>query len=188
MSIASRRAALAFLLIVPVLAGGCVRRVVEITSEPSGAIVWMNDREVGTTPCEVEILHYGTYDLRVVRDGWEPAIEGRDATAPIWDLPGPDLVAELLPFEVESRTTWHVVLRPEDLDPDAVMQRAEATRDRLLAIEAASPASQAEDGIAGLEASVEEADGGDVNPTAVGEPVDGPIQPVPASTGVPGID
>lgn len=169
------------LLFAPILAGGCVRRVVEITSEPAGAIVWLNDREVGTTPCQVEILHYGTYDLRVARDGWEPVVEGRNAAAPVWDLPGPDLIAELLPFEVESRASWHVVLQPEDLDPDAVVARAEATRDRLLAMASADPDPAGDNTAAGLQAGVEAADGAPLDADAVGGPVEGPIGPVPAA-------
>ena len=180
-----RRIALVGGLLLPLAAGGCVRRVVEITSEPSGAVVWMNDREVGTTPCEVEILHYGTYDVRVAKDGWEPISEGRDATPPAWDLPGPDLVAELLPFELESRTAWHVELKPEDLDPDAVMARAEATRDRLIALDSREPKPGDEGTIEGLEAEVREADGGPVDPEAIGRPVEGPIEPLPPEAGDP---
>jgi hypothetical protein len=167
-------------------AGGCVRRVVEITSEPSGALVWMNDREVGVTPCEVEILHYGKYDLRVARDGWEPVMAGRSATPPIWDLPGPDLVAELLPFEVESRAVWHVVLEPEDRDADAVMVRAEAMRDRLTAVEATDPDPTGANTPAGLAAEVEESDGSRPDPEAIGDPIEGPIGPVPGSADDPG--
>ncbi len=166
-------------------AGGCVRRVVEITSEPSGALVWMNDREVGVTPCEVEILHYGVYDLRVSRDGWEPVSAGRSADPPIWDLPGPDLIAELLPFEIESRATWHVVLESEDLDADAVMVRAEAMRDRLSAVEVTDPDPTGSDTPAGLAAEVEESDGGRLDPEAIGEPVEGPIGPVQGSADQP---
>jgi len=176
----SFRCPLVALLAAAVLSGGgCVRRVVEITSEPSGALVWLNDREVGTTPCEVEILHYGEYDLRVIRDGWEPVSTGRTADAPAWDLPGPDLFAELLPVDLESRTTWHVVLHPEDRDADAVMSRAIEMRDRVSAIEAADPDPSGRATSAGLAAEVEEADGGRPDPEAVGGPVEGPIGPVP---------
>jgi hypothetical protein len=178
----SIRRPLLILLVTGMLGGaGCVRRVVEITSEPAGALVWLNDREVGTTPCEVEILHYGEYDLRIVRDGWEPVSTGRSANAPVWDLPGPDLVAELVPVELESRTTWHVVLEPEDRDPDAVMARAVEMRDRLAAIEASDPDPAGRRTSQGLAAEVEEADGGRPAPEAIGEPVEGPIGPVPAA-------
>ena len=60
------------LVMVPVLLGGCVRRVVDITSDPSGALVRMNGREIGTTPVEVEIVYYGDYDIQLSRAGCEP--------------------------------------------------------------------------------------------------------------------
>jgi hypothetical protein len=174
----SNRRALAILLasgLIP--AAGCVRRVVEITSDPAGAVVWMNDREVGVTPCEVEIIHYGEYDLRVIREGWEPVSTGRSANPPVWDLPGPDLIAELLPFEVVSRATWHLELTPEDRDEEAVMDRAIAMRDRLSAQEVASPDPVGDDTPAGLAAEVEEADGSRPDASVLGEPVEGPIGP-----------
>ena len=164
--------------------------MVEITSEPTGAIVWMNDREVGSTPCEVEILHYGTYDLRVVKPGYEPFIAGRKANPPAWDLPGPDLVAELLPVELESRNSWHVDLVVEDMSTEAVIQRAIIERDRLAALDTASPADLSVSTSEGLAEKVEQAD--DLRPTEPGEPVEGalqPVDPVPAGDpGIPGLD
>jgi len=35
------------LLCLTMAAQGCVRRVIDITSDPPGARVWVNDREVG---------------------------------------------------------------------------------------------------------------------------------------------
>jgi hypothetical protein len=119
--------------VILVFGAGCVRRVVQITSDPDGAVVWMNDREVGSTPCEVEILHYGKYDVRVEKPGWEPVMTGRSANAPIWDLPGPDFFAELVPAEIESRNVWHFQLVVESDDADAVLLRAEVARDKVAA-------------------------------------------------------
>lgn len=164
--------------------GGCVRRVVEITSEPAGAIVWMNDREVGSTPCEVEILHYGEYDLRVVKPGYEPLVAGRKANAPVWDLPGPDLVAEILPFELSSRNAWHLTLVVEDMSTDSVIERAIVARDRLEALDTVSPADSSAATSQGLAEEVERADGRAVEP---GEPMAGPIEAVaPEEPGVDG--
>ncbi|MEC8321112.1 MAG: PEGA domain-containing protein [Planctomycetota bacterium] len=162
------------LALVTVAAGGCVRRVVEITSEPAGALVWMNDREVGTTPCEVEILHYGTYDVRVVKPGFEPFVGARRADAPAWDLPGPDLVAELVPAEFESRNRWHVDLVVEDMSPEAVIQRALVARDDLAALERTEPVDPDLGKASDLESRIRELDepgleperstGGDADP------------------------
>lgn len=185
-----RASSLIALLAMLVVGGGCVRRVVEITSEPSGAIVWLNDREVGYTPCEVEILHYGTYDLRVTKPGYEPLVAGRKASPPVWDLPGPDLVAELVPFELESRNRWHVELVVEDMSTDAVVQRAIIERDRLAALDKASPVDPGIGTSEGLAEKIERDDG--LRPVRPGEPIEGTMQPVepdPAEEpGIPGLD
>ena len=142
-----------------VLATGCVRRVVQITSDPDGAVVWMNDREVGSTPCEVEILHYGKYDVRVEKPGWEPVMTGRSASAPVWDLPGPDFFAELVPAEIESRNVWHFQLVVESDDADEVLLRAEAARDKEAAERAEAQADAPDATSRGLAEEVEAEDG-----------------------------
>ena len=142
-----------------VFGAGCVRRVVQITSDPDGAVVWMNDREVGSTPCEVEILHYGKYDVRVEKPGWEPVMTGRSANAPVWDLPGPDFFAELVPAEIESRNVWHFQLVVESDDADEVLLRAEAARDKVAAERAEARADAPDATSRGLAEEVEAEDG-----------------------------
>ncbi len=159
------------------LLGGCVRRVVDVTSEPSGAIVWMNDREVGTTPCTVEILHYGTYDVRLEKPGYEPRTTGMKALPPVWDLPGPDLVAELIPTELVSRNAWHLVLDAESMDDEAVLQRAVIARDRLAAEELRTSQEEEPASIESLQRDVREDDGVEGPPGAA---IEGGVEEVPA--------
>ncbi|MEE2972475.1 MAG: PEGA domain-containing protein, partial [Planctomycetota bacterium] len=166
-------------------AGGCVRRVIEITSEPSGATVWLNDREVGATPCEVEIVHYGVYDVRLAKSGYEPISTGRSASAPVWDLPGPDLVAELIPANFTSRSSWNFTLVVENMSTDAVIERAIVARDRLVALGVSEPVRSDQAISRGLAEEVERADGQSVEP---GEPVGGLIEPVTTpQEDVPGV-
>ena len=103
---------------------GCVRRKLNITSTPEGALVYLNDREVGRTPLDIDITYYGTYDVRLLRDGYEPLMTHGDASGPLWDLPGPDLIAELLPIELTSTIDWHYEMEPEDNDANALVSRA----------------------------------------------------------------
>jgi len=112
-------------LIVIAASGGCVRRVVNITSDPDGAQVWMNDREVGTTPLEVEIIYYGVYDVQISRDGYQTLTTSGNANPPAWDVPGVDLLAELTPADLVSRNEWHYVLEPDPRDEGAILERAE---------------------------------------------------------------
>jgi len=121
-------------LLVPFVAlalTGCVRRVIDITSDPPGARVWVNDRDAGRTPCSIEFTHYGRYDVRLRREGFEPVVGFGDADAPVWDFVGCDLVSEVLPANLTSRVAWHFTLIPTDQDEAALVQRARTMRTGL---------------------------------------------------------
>ncbi|MEL6330841.1 MAG: PEGA domain-containing protein [Planctomycetota bacterium] len=136
--IARRRAALTLLAAGALPLAGCVERRIIVTSQPPGARVWLNDIEIGTTPAEAEFRFYGVYDVRLELDGYEPVHTGRKANAPVYEYPGPDVVAELLPVELENRVEWHFELEPTPeiaLDRDVfegeLLDRARGTRLRL---------------------------------------------------------
>ena len=112
---------------------GCVRRTISISSDPPGALVWLNDREIGRTPVEIEFLYYGTYDVRLSRDGYEPLHAPAEAKPPWWDTIPLDLISEVVPGEQVSRIEWHFDLQPLQNDPDELLERARQMRevDRL---------------------------------------------------------
>ncbi len=122
---------LLLILLLLVSAGGCVQRTIEITSEPSGALVHLNDTEVGRTPLEVPFTFYGTYDVRLEREGYKPLWTKRKAKAPWWEYPGPDLLAEAVPG-LKSRVQWHFDLEkapaPKDVDEDLLLDHAQQLR------------------------------------------------------------
>ena len=107
---------------------GCVRRTITITTEPEGTLVWLNDREVGRTPVEVDFKHYGTYDVRLEHRGYEPMMTSGRADPPWWDNVGLDLIAELIPVDLESRIEWHYVMEPLDDAREALLSRARELR------------------------------------------------------------
>jgi hypothetical protein len=107
---------------------GCLERTISISSEPPGALVRLNDVEVGRTPLDVDFTFYGTYDVRLDLDGYEPIVTSRKASAPIYEYPGLDLVAEAIPTTIETNIRWHFDLRPTI---EAVLPADRAT-DRLL--------------------------------------------------------
>jgi hypothetical protein len=66
-------ATICLLLIALVCLGGCIRRSITITSQPAGALVWLNDEEIGRTPVTVPFTYYGVYDVRLEHEGgWMP--------------------------------------------------------------------------------------------------------------------
>ncbi len=113
------------------LLSGCVERTISITSEPPGALVYLNDQEIGRTPCEVAFIHHGTYDVRLVLDGYEPYIGPGDAEAGLGGIPPFDLFAEILPFQFHEDVKWHYDLMPVMTDMDAMVDRATQLRARL---------------------------------------------------------
>ncbi|MCH2145418.1 MAG: PEGA domain-containing protein [Phycisphaerales bacterium] len=106
------------------LATGCVRRTIEITSTPTEALVWVNAREMGRTPVSFEFTYEGQYDIRLQHDGYQPLVTSASTDPPIWDLPGPDFVAEILPFEIDRTVQWHFDLLVAEHDPGAIHDRA----------------------------------------------------------------
>ena len=122
---------------------GCVRRTIAITSTPSDALVYVNDREIGRTPCEVEFMFYGEYDVRLTHDGYESVIGSGTASAPVWDFIGADFVAELAPLSLESRVEWHFELHPADNSHADLLARARALRQSVQAFPTLTPAERA---------------------------------------------
>ncbi|MBU6412082.1 MAG: PEGA domain-containing protein [Planctomycetes bacterium] len=118
--------------------GGCLERRIAITSEPTGAMVWLNDVEVGRTPCETAFTYFGDYDVRVRLEGYEPLVERKKARQPVYEYPPLDLVATAVPAKIETEIKWHFVLRKSlesTQDKDAfetdLIQRARELRGQV---------------------------------------------------------
>jgi hypothetical protein len=109
---------------------GCVRRTLRITSTPPGALVWVNHREVGRTPMEIDFIYYGTYDVQLSLDGHEPMITDADANPPVWDIVGMDFLFDVAPFQSHSVVDWHFDLEPRSNDLGALVTRARELRTR----------------------------------------------------------
>ncbi len=131
------RSALPALLLPALLLPGCVDRKIRVTSDPPGATVWLNDVEIGRTPAEADFTFYGRYDVRLEKDGYEPLWTSRKAGAPIWQWPGPDLIAEAIPLRFDDVVEWHFELTPalesttdpETLDADLIERAQQLGRE-----------------------------------------------------------
>ena len=93
--------------------GGCVERTLLFTSDPVGAHVTVNGKDVGVTPISIRFVHNERFEYRVEKDGYRS--EAGDVTTPsTWDsVPGPDFFAEnVYPGHIRRETERHVVLEP----------------------------------------------------------------------------
>ncbi len=110
---------------------GCVERTLNITSEPEGALVYLNDEEVGRTPVSIPFTFYGTYDVRLEHEGYQALWTQQRAKAPWWEAPGPDLAAEVVPHH-KTEQNWHFTMSPlPEPDSEKVVERAKQLRATL---------------------------------------------------------
>lgn len=116
------------------VSSGCVRRTLTITTEPSGALVWLNDEEVGRSPANVDFLWYGDYDVVARLDGHQTLITHHQIKAPWYQAPGIDFLAEVLyPAWIHDQRQVHFQLAPESLPEQAqLLQSAEEFREEAL--------------------------------------------------------
>jgi len=122
---------------------GCVERKLTISSDPPGALVTLNDVEIGRTPVTVPIKWYGTYDLRFhyeVNTGTpeNPHIKryylhtSRKTTTPWFENIPIDLFAELSPGQFKDDQIWGFAI-PEVVEPtdEDLIKRAKALQAQM---------------------------------------------------------
>jgi len=129
---AFRRVMLAVLLSGPLcLAGGCVRRRLTVRTNPPGAQVYVDDQEIGTTPCSSAFVYYGTRKITVVKDGYRTETVFQKINPPWYELPPLDFVSEnIVPREVRDERIVDVQLSPEEVVPaQKLLERAQSLRD-----------------------------------------------------------
>jgi hypothetical protein len=116
-------------------APGCVRRTMTINTDPQGALIALNDREVGRTPVTVDFTWYGDYDVIARLDGYQTLKTHYRANPPWYEIWPLDFVSEVLvPVELhDSHEMPPLYLEPEpEPDAEALVQRAEEMRDRTI--------------------------------------------------------
>jgi len=116
------------------LAGGCVKKTLTIDSEPQGALVVINELEVGRTPVTVPFTWYGNYEIILSKPGYETQKISQKVTAPPHQWLGVDLVTEcLMPFEFTDEQKFSYTLKQrEPVDREALIERGEAVQQRAL--------------------------------------------------------
>ena len=110
-------------------ADAAVRRRITIKTTPPGALVYIDDQEIGVTPVSTSFTYYGTRKIQIVKDGYETVTVLREIKAPWYQIPGIDFVTEnlmrrefrderLLQFKLvplRIRTTEELIRRGQEL-------------------------------------------------------------------------
>ncbi|MBA61522.1 MAG: hypothetical protein CMJ76_04075 [Planctomycetaceae bacterium] len=106
-----------------------VRRRITIKTTPPGALVYIDDQEIGVTPVSTSFTYYGTRKIQIVKDGYETVTVLREIKPPWYQIPGIDFVTEnlitrefrderLLQFKLvplRIRTTEELIKRGQEL-------------------------------------------------------------------------
>jgi hypothetical protein len=117
-------------VLLALLTTGCVQRQLTVTSDPPGALVSLNDRDMGRTPFTRDFLWYGNYDVVVRKDGYQTLKTSAEITAPFWQFVPFDLITDFTPLRDEE--TMHFSLKPEPLvDPAQLVQNGVQMQQQL---------------------------------------------------------
>jgi hypothetical protein len=120
----------AICLLIASTQAGCVQRRLTIRSDPPGALVYVDNMEIGTTPCSTYFTYYGSRKIQLVKDGYETLTVQHRFWPPLYEIPPIDFVSEnIVPFEIRDERLLNFKLVPQQLVPtDQLLERAENLR------------------------------------------------------------
>jgi hypothetical protein len=122
-------AALGLLAVLP----GCVRRRMTVRSNPPGAVVFVDDQEIGTPPASTAFTYYGPRKIQLVKDGFETLTVKQTFYPPWYEITPLDFVSEnLWPHETRDEQYLDFQLQPQQIVPaEKLVERAESLRGGL---------------------------------------------------------
>jgi hypothetical protein len=101
------------LIVLTLVVCGCggVQRELTIKSEPTGAVVLLNDEEIGISPVTVSFNWYGDYRVMISHDGYETLSLHKKLATPWYDWPPFDILRTLWPAKATDRYEWTFELK-----------------------------------------------------------------------------
>jgi hypothetical protein len=128
------QAGLWLLIAATLLPTGCVRRRLAVRTNPPGAMVFVDNQQIGTTPCSVDFTYYGTREIRLVKPGFETLTVNQPMPTPWYEIPPLDFVSEnLVPNKITDHRTVSFNLQPQVIVPtEQLLDRANQLRAETL--------------------------------------------------------
>lgn len=118
------------LLLIVITSTGCVQRRMTVRSNPPGAMVYVDDYPIGTTPCSTDFIYYGTRKVRLVKDGYETLTIYQPIKTPWYQWPGIDFFSEnVWPGEIRDERAYEYHMIPTVQVPnEQLINRAQQLR------------------------------------------------------------
>jgi hypothetical protein len=112
---------------------GCVERTLTINTRPQGAMVVLNDQQIGAAPVTVPFNWYGDYWVRASLDGYETLNTHRELKAPLYDHFPLDFFAQILyPGHIVDAYEWSFDLAPKEYPTrEQLIERGATLREGL---------------------------------------------------------
>jgi hypothetical protein len=115
-----------------IILSGCVERKLTINTEPQGAMVLLNDEEIGDSPVTVSFEWYGDYNVRVSKEGFETLKTHRKLKAPWYDGFPFDFFTLLNPERTVDEYEWTFELEPKkEVIREELIESAEELKKQL---------------------------------------------------------
>ncbi len=113
---------------------GCVSRRLTIRTNPPGALVKLNGKRLGFSPVSTDFIYYGTYEIELIKDGYETETILQTISPPWYQRFPLDFASDnLMPFRVTNRHEYVWPLRPKSIVPtDDLLNRANQLRSDAL--------------------------------------------------------
>lgn len=88
-------------------------------SNPPGAMVLLDGREIGYSPASADFVWYGTRRVTMIKDGYETKTDLVTVSTPWYQWPGIEFFADnFLPRRVTDRRIFNFDLQPKQIVPD----------------------------------------------------------------------
>ena len=106
------------MLLVCAVQWGCVRRRLTIRSNPPGALVYVDDQEIGFTPVSTNFTYYGTRKIQLIKDGFETVTVKQRFWTPWYEIPPLDFFSEnLWPGQLRDERVVDLQMQPQRIVP-----------------------------------------------------------------------
>jgi hypothetical protein len=125
---------IALVVVAAMLSTGSVRRRLAVRSNPPGAMVFVDNQQIGTTPCSVDFTYYGTREIRLIKPGYETLTVNQPIPTPWYQIPGIDFFSDnLVPTKILDHRTVSFDLAPQVIVPtEQLLDRANQLRQETL--------------------------------------------------------
>ncbi len=112
---------------------GCVERKLTINTKPQGAVVILNDEEIGISPVTVPFSWYGNYNVRISKEGYETLKTHRKLKEPWYDYFPFDFFAQVVnPKRIVDSYEWTFELTEQkQIGREELIQKAQDLKNQL---------------------------------------------------------